>query len=291
MKIIETFKQKLIEKILNGKKFTLEECATLPYWWHHYLAVNAIAAMCHVWSFRFLFHDLEKPFLKFLWGDPDRVQEFHVTHANHHPHNKPFEKVNLVEMVVDLDAAFAQFNEANLESINDIVTKTKLKVDVGGGIRIFDDVKRHLDAGVSKVCLGTISVKNKHMTLDMLDEYGFDKIILCPDVNNKFVVTEGWRELSDYSIYDYINYYFNYGHCEYICTDVVKDGMLSGTSLDLYSSILNYGFDQLHLIASGGVSSIKDIAELEKIGVHSVIIGKALFEGNIQIKDLRPWLV
>ena len=105
MKFFKKLKNKFIEKALNGKKFTLDECASFKYWFAHYCAVNAIALKCDAWRTKYLIHDLEKPFLKLLWKDPDRVQEFHVKHANHHPQNKPFEKVDIVEMVLDWESA------------------------------------------------------------------------------------------------------------------------------------------------------------------------------------------
>ena len=193
--------------------------------------------------------------------------------------------------IVDLNAAFHQTNMENIKAIYDIVNNSNLKVDVGGGIRTMDDIGRHLELGVSKVCLGTVSIKNRNMTLDALDEFGFDKIILCPDTKDKFVVAEGWTETSNMSIFDYVKSYYQYGQCEYICTDVDKDGMLSGASIELYSDIIKLGYEKLHLIASGGVSTIRDIEVLEDIGVQSVIVGKALFEEKIKINDLRQWLI
>ena len=193
--------------------------------------------------------------------------------------------------LVNLDAAFNCNSLTSIKAIHDICTKTKLIVDVGGGVRTLDDINKYFDLGVGKVCLGTISVKDEHMTLDVINEFGFDKIILCPDVRDNCVVTEGWTESSTCSIFDYINSYFQYGQRDFICTDVSKDGMLSGTSIDLYFKILSLGFKGLNLIASGGVSAIKDIEMLDSIGVPSVIIGKALFEQKININDLKQWLM
>ena len=193
--------------------------------------------------------------------------------------------------IVDLDAAFGNDNTLNKKVIEDIVKNVSgLKVDVGGGIRTKQQIQSYLELGVDKVCLGTISVTDKETIDDILDTFGSEKFILCPDVNDTMVVTHGWQNTSDMSIFDYIREYSEkYDIKDYICTDVNRDGMLSGPSLDLYVKLV-LQFPEINLIASGGVSSRNDVHVLNDIRLSSVIIGKALLENKIDWLDLIKYL-
>ncbi len=190
--------------------------------------------------------------------------------------------INFIHLV-DLDGAKSK-RVINQKVLENIVAKTALSVDFGGGIRSYDDLKIAFDCGASQVTCGSISVTNTSLFLEWLVKWGPEKIILGADCINRKVATEGWTESTDRDIISFISSYRLQDIKYAICTDVEKDGMLQGPSINLYKEILE--IPGLNLIASGGISSAKDIEELKEIGCEGAIIGKALYEGILNLKEL-----
>ncbi|MFZ2340808.1 MAG: 1-(5-phosphoribosyl)-5-[(5-phosphoribosylamino)methylideneamino]imidazole-4-carboxamide isomerase [Bacteroidales bacterium] len=185
--------------------------------------------------------------------------------------------------LVDLDGARNK-RITNLGILEKIASATSLKIDFGGGIRSSDDLQNAFSAGASQVTCGSISVTNRPLALEWLMEWGEDKIILGADSVNRNVATEGWTENSGSDIIGFITWYRERGFKYAICTDIDKDGMLQGPSTDLYREIL--GIPGLNLIASGGISSVGDLETLSAIGCEGAIVGKALYEGVLDLKDI-----
>ena len=185
--------------------------------------------------------------------------------------------------LVDLDGARNK-RITNLGILEKIASATTLKIDFGGGIRSSNDLQNAFSAGASQVTCGSISVTNRPLVLEWLMEWGEDKIILGADSVNRNVATEGWTENSGSDIIGFITWYRERGFKFAICTDIEKDGMLQGPSTDLYREIL--GIPGLNLIASGGISSVGDLETLSAIGCEGAIVGKALYEGILDLKDI-----
>lgn len=185
--------------------------------------------------------------------------------------------------LVDLDGARNK-RITNLGILEKIASATSLKIDFGGGIRSSNDLQNAFSAGASQVTCGSISVTNRPLVLEWLMEWGEDKIILGADSANRNVATEGWTENSGSDIIGFITWYRERGFKYAICTDIEKDGMLQGPSTDLYREIL--GIPGLNLIASGGISSVGDLNTLSAIGCEGAIVGKALYEGILDLKDI-----
>lgn len=185
--------------------------------------------------------------------------------------------------LVDLDGARAR-QIINYKVLNAITTKTRLKVDFGGGLKSNEDLKIAFDNGASQITGGSIAVSNPGLFMDWVNQYGADKIILGADCNNRKIATQGWMENSDLDVVDFINDYVARGVQYVISTDISKDGMLEGAANELYSEILRKV--SLRLIASGGVSGIADLEKLKAIGCEGAIIGKAIYEKKISLKEL-----
>jgi phosphoribosylformimino-5-aminoimidazole carboxamide ribotide isomerase len=198
---------------------------------------------------------------------------------------KMFEDADLTYLhLVDLDGAKAG-KVTNWNVVQRITSKTKLQVDFGGGIKTKEEITRLFDLGIKQVNLGSIAVKNAALVYEWIAEFGAEKIILSADVKNEMIAISGWQEKSSLHIDDFITDYLKHG-IEYItCTDINTDGMLQGPNIDLYASLLQK-FPSIKLVASGGVSGTHDLLALKKINVDGVIIGKAIYEGNITITDL-----
>jgi len=161
--------------------------------------------------------------------------------------------------LVDLDGAKSN-HIVNYKVLYEIASKTSLKVDFGGGLKSNDDLKIAFENGASQITGGSIAVKNSGLFMEWITSYGSEKIILGADCNNRKIATQGWLESSDIDVVDFIQDYESKGVNYVICTDISKDGMLLGTSNDLYKEILNK--TQIKLIASGGVASIQDLEKL-----------------------------
>nr|WP_321226108.1 1-(5-phosphoribosyl)-5-[(5-phosphoribosylamino)methylideneamino]imidazole-4-carboxamide isomerase [uncultured Psychroserpens sp.] len=187
--------------------------------------------------------------------------------------------------LVDLDGAKAQ-HVVNYKVLEQITSKTRLKIDFGGGLKTNEDLHIAFNSGAKQITGGSIAVKNPEMFEGWINKYGGVKIILGADCNNEKIAVSGWQEESNMEVIPFIKGYEDKGIKYVICTDIAKDGMLEGPSFDLYKRILNKSKD-IRLIASGGVTSIYDINRLEDLGCEAAIIGKALYEGHIKLKDLE----
>lgn len=185
--------------------------------------------------------------------------------------------------LVDLDGAKNK-KVTNIKVLEKISASTKLKIDFGGGVRTIADLTAVFNAGASQVTGGSIAVNNKPLFLTWLREFGPEKIILGADSLGMKISTCGWTETSEKDILNFITEYRQAGIKYVICTDISRDGMLGGPSTDLYREIL--ATTDVSLIASGGVSSVKDIEDLDKAGCEGVIIGKAIYEGKLSLKEL-----
>ena len=185
--------------------------------------------------------------------------------------------------LVDLDGAKNKKIE-NIKVLEKIAWKTKLKIDFGGGIRSYDDLITAFNSGARQVTAGSIAVTDPALFIEWLSKVGQEKLILGADCINRKVATAGWLENSDNDIIHFISDYRSKGVKYTVCTDIKKDGMLQGPSTELYKEIL--GSVKINLIASGGITSVKDIEELKEAGCEGAIIGKAVYEGKITLKEL-----
>ncbi len=202
---------------------------------------------------------------------------------------KMFEDAGIRRLhLVDLDGAKAQ-HIVNHAILKNIVLHTSLEVDFGGGLKSDEDLRIAFDSGASMITGGSIAIKNEEIFLSWVKKYGGERIILGADVKNEKLAVSGWTEVTNQELLPFIGKFKRKGVFKVICTDIAKDGMLQGPSINLYQKILNQ-YPDLHLIASGGVSSIQDIEELEKAGVPAVIFGKAIYEGKIKLDDLKRFL-
>ncbi len=191
--------------------------------------------------------------------------------------------------IVDLDGARSN-KIYNYKILEKIATKTNLKIDFGGGIKSEGDVKIAFASGADQITGGSIAIKNKELFLDWLKEYGSYKIILGADANNEKVAISGWKEESDEEVIPFIKKYKKEGIKYVISTDIAKDGMLIGPSFDLYKKILKEVPD-INLIASGGISKLDELPKLAVLGCEGVIIGKAIYEKKISLKELENYIL
>lgn len=190
--------------------------------------------------------------------------------------------------LVDLDGA-REGQIVNHRVLEEIATHTTLHIDFGGGVKSEASLQMAFASGAQQVTLGSIAASNRELTLSWLDKYGSGKLILGADARDGYIAVNGWTQTSQLTLHDFIADYLNKGFSTIICTDVSKDGMLQGPATELYQELIkiNKSFD---LIASGGVSAMEDLEPLKQAGVAGVIIGKAIYEGNISLKQLQPWL-
>lgn len=201
---------------------------------------------------------------------------------------KSFEDSGLKYLhLVDLDGAKAK-HIVNWKVLNKIATNTELLIDFGGGIKTDEDIKVAFESGASKVTGGTVAAKNEPVFLDWLNKFGPQKIILGADAKNGKIATNGWQESTELTVIHFINHFSELGIQYVICTDIAKDGMMNGPALELYKSILTAN-PAVKLIASGGVSNPDDIHKLAELNLEGVIIGKAIYEGAITLKQLREF--
>ncbi|PJX28550.1 1-(5-phosphoribosyl)-5-[(5-phosphoribosylamino)methylideneamino]imidazole-4-carboxamide isomerase [Psychroflexus sp. S27] len=191
--------------------------------------------------------------------------------------------------LVDLDGAKAQ-KIINYKVLERIATKTNLNIDFGGGLKTNEDLEIAFNSGAKQITGGSIAVNNPDLFLEWLDKYGSNKIILGADVKNGKIATSGWTETSDIEIENFIKNFSEEGIKYVISTDISKDGMLQGPSLQLYKQILDIN-PELKVIASGGVSQLSDLENVMQIGCEAVIIGKAIYENKINLKDLENFIL
>ncbi|WP_321436783.1 1-(5-phosphoribosyl)-5-[(5-phosphoribosylamino)methylideneamino]imidazole-4-carboxamide isomerase [uncultured Bacteroides sp.] len=190
--------------------------------------------------------------------------------------------------VVDLDGA-ASHHIVNYRILEKIASQTSLIIDFGGGIKSDEDLRIAFESGAKMITGGSIAVKEPELFTQWINKYGSDKIILGADVKNKMIAVNGWKEGTELELMTFLGGYIEKGIQKVICTDIECDGMLQGPSTALYNEILEK-FPSTYLIASGGVSCIDDIIKLEEAKVPAVIFGKALYEGKIQLKDLKIFI-
>lgn len=189
--------------------------------------------------------------------------------------------------LVDLDGAKSS-HIVNHKILNDIATQTSLKIDFGGGLKTDEDARIAFESGAAQITGGSIAVQNPEMFQSWIEKYGSDKIILGADTLRRKIATHGWLQQSELDVIDFINQYQEKGISYVICTDISKDGMLQGPSFNLYNEIL-YN-NKVKLIVSGGVSEMKDVYELAEIGCEGAIIGKAIYEGRITMKQINKFI-
>jgi phosphoribosylformimino-5-aminoimidazole carboxamide ribotide isomerase len=210
---------------------------------------------------------------------------------NEHPLEvaKEFEDAGIKRLhLVDLDGAKAGAVE-NWKVLETIAAKTSSVIDFGGGIKSEKDVQIVFDSGAALATIGSIAVKDEKTFSDWLAKFGSEKFLLGADVKKEKITVSGWTEETEIWIYDFLQKYIDKGMKQIFCTDVSKDGALEGPSTELYKSIIEK-FPELHFIASGGVSSIDDVYKLQEIGCKGVIIGKAIYEGRIQLNELKNFI-
>lgn len=186
--------------------------------------------------------------------------------------------------LVDLDGAKSK-HIVNHKVLELISKNTALKIDFGGGIKSDEDVKIAFENGAQQITAGSIAVQNAQLFLTWLTTYGSDKIILGADANSRKIATHGWLESSETDVLDFITGYEQKGVKYVVCTDIAKDGMLQGASNELYQEILQKS--KVKLIASGGVSCMDDLLKLKEIGCEGAILGKAIYEQKITLKELQ----
>lgn len=184
--------------------------------------------------------------------------------------------------IVDLDGAKSK-HIVNDEVLRRITSETKLIVDFGGGIKTDDDIEKAFAAGASMVTIGSVAVTDRERFIGWLQKYGADKIILGADVRGGMISINGWKEDSQQELLPFLKYYVDKGVKNVLCTEISRDGTLSGPAMDLYRKVMAE-YPEIHLIASGGVSSNKDIEALEAAGIPAVVFGKAFYEGKITFK-------
>lgn len=190
--------------------------------------------------------------------------------------------------VVDLDGAKAK-EPCNLRVLERLATETSLDIEWGGGIKSTEALRSAIDAGANRVICGSIAVDDANLFASWLQNYGAEHIILGADVRNRMVATHGWLKDSQVTIDEIIEKFLPFGLKQLICTDISKDGMLQGPNFPLYVELKDK-YPMVDTTLSGGISSINDIYKAAELGLHSVIIGKAIYEGKITLKELEKWL-
>lgn len=187
--------------------------------------------------------------------------------------------------IVDLDGA-KNGKVTNLKVLETIARNTDLTIDFGGGIKTDADIESVFEAGAKMASIGSVAVKEPEKFFAWLERYGGEKLLLGADVKNGKLAIDGWQTATELEILPFLTDYYARGVTQTFCTDISKDGLLSGSASELYKLILEC-LPQLKLIASGGVSNIQDVFELDEIGCAGVIIGKAIYEGKIKLEELK----
>ncbi len=199
---------------------------------------------------------------------------------------RQFEAVGITRLhVVDLDGARSQ-HIVNHKVLQAITSQTSLQVDFGGGIKSDADIDAAFECGAAQVTVGSIAVRDRELTLSWLSRYGSEKIILGADVRHGMIAIHGWQESGHIPLTAFLTDYLQAGMKYVICTDIARDGMLSGPALELYGSIITT-FPDVKLIASGGISDADDLRQLRAAGLYGAITGKAIYEGKISMEELK----
>ena len=190
--------------------------------------------------------------------------------------------------VVDLDGAKSS-HVVNYKALDAIAGHTSLTIDFGGGIKTDEDLMIAFENGAHMVTLGSVAVKKPELFKKWLHQYGAEKIILGADVKDNRISVSGWLEEGPQELMPFLTDYTQEGVSKVLCTDISRDGMLQGPSIELYKQVMQR-FPTMHLIASGGVSGVDDIIRLDEAGIPAVVFGKALYEGRITMKDLKRFM-
>jgi phosphoribosylformimino-5-aminoimidazole carboxamide ribotide isomerase len=193
--------------------------------------------------------------------------------------------------IIDLNGAKGDFS--NQKQLFEIIKKTDMRVQYGGGIRTIEQVTNLLDAGIHRVIVGTQAITNPDFLAELSAEVGkkydyANRIVIAIDVLDEVIKYSGWMESSPIKLMDYVDKCLQLGFFRFLCTDINKDGKLGGAAIDLYKKLLDHS-PFIKLIASGGVSSMKDIEELDKLDIRSVVVGKAIYENRITIEEIKEW--
>ncbi len=209
-------------------------------------------------------------------------------------HENPLEMAKIFEdngleylHLVDLEGAKAS-KVVHYHVLEQICSKTKLKVDFSGGIKSEEDLKKVINSGANQACIGSLAAKNPEIFIEWLQKYGENQIVLSADVKHEKIVVQGWIEKTEWNIYEFLRKFIPHQLKYVICTDVAKDGTLSGPSYELYHQIYKK-LPEIHLVASGGIHHEKDLEGLKNLGCEGVIIGKAIYESKISIKNLKNY--
>ena len=225
---------------------------------------------------------LENKIVRLRKGDFNQVTFYERT---------PIEQVKLYESfgfewVHIVDLAGSKDGKVNIsELLNQIKTETKVKIEFGGGIRNKETVDHLFQLGVDRVIIGSLSVKNKQEFEKIVKSYPSEKFVVATDVQNGMIAVTGWLETSNVSLSSHIEYCFSLGINTFLCTDISKDGMLSGLNFEMYENLMRE-FPDINVIASGGVKDIEDIKETAKRNLYGAVIGKAIYENKIDLKEL-----
>ena len=190
--------------------------------------------------------------------------------------------------LVDLDGAKSK-HIVNYKVLETLALKTSLKIDFGGGLKSDTDLKIAFENGASQITGGSIAVKSPETFVSWIKAYGSEKIILGADVKGIHIATDGWLETSDQTLFEFVKHYQTKGVKYVICTDISKDGMMEGPAVDLYKNLL--AETEVKLIASGGISKIEELPKLQQLGCEGIIIGKAIYENRISLKQLEKFIL
>lgn len=194
---------------------------------------------------------------------------------------------NWVHIVDLMGSKSGEINVAGI--ISEIKNRCDIKIEFGGGIRNLNDVDKLINLGIDRVILGSISINSKPDFEKIAEKYGSEKVITAVDVKDEFIAIKGWTEKSEIHISEHIKYCKTVGLNTFLCTDISKDGLLKGPSYNLYEKLL-HEFPNDNLIASGGVSDISDIKKLSEMKMHAVVVGRAIYENKINLKELAEFV-
>lgn len=222
-------------------------------------------------------------------GDYDQVTTYEVTLV------EMIEKYqsNGTEFIHIIDLNGAKGDFSNQKFLFDIIKKTDIKIQYGGGVRSIEKVKELIDAGIHRIIVGTQAITNanflQELSLEICGkEKCQDQVVIAIDVLDEVIKYSGWMESSPIKLMDYVDKCLNLGFFRFLCTDIDKDGKLGGAGVELYKKLMEHS-PFIKLIASGGVSSMQDIEELQTIKVESCVVGKAIYEGKISIEEIQAW--
>jgi len=190
--------------------------------------------------------------------------------------------------LVDLDGAKGR-ESANLSILEQIADNTSLVVEFGGGIKSLESARKAFTAGAGRVIAGSICITNPELVTNMIKEFGQERIVLGVDIIDDKIAINGWVDRIEHDINEFISFYKQRGVRRIVCTDISKDGMMSGPSREFYLK-LTTDFSDINIIASGGITSLKDLELLSNINIGGAIVGKALYEGFLNINDIKKWL-